>query len=66
MVYEVKTEAADVAKSIKSEKIDVSSQIDVILLDDKPIDLSAVEKKIADIVKEAASSLESTQNIEVE
>ena len=65
MAYEVNTEAKEVAGSIKSEKIDVSGLSDVILLDDKPIDLSAVEKKIADMVSEAASSLESTENIEV-
>ena len=65
MAYDVNTDATSIASSIKSEKIDVSSQIDVILLDDKPIDLSAVEKKIADMVSEAASSLESTENIEV-
>lgn len=65
MAYEVNTEATEVANSIKSEKIDVSDLSDVILLDDKPIDLSAVEKKIADMVSEAASSLESTENIEV-
>ena len=65
MAYEVNTEATEVANSIKSEKIDVSGLSDVILLDDKPIDLSAVEKKIADMVSEAASSLESTENIEV-
>ena len=65
MAYEVNTEATEVANSIKSEKIDVSDLSDVILLDDKPIDLSAVEKKIAEMVNEAASSLESTENIEV-
>ena len=65
MAYEVNTDATSIASSIKSEKIDVSSQIDVILLDDKPIDLSAVEKKITEMVNEAASSLESTENIEV-
>ena len=65
MAYEVKTDAAKIASSIKSEKIDISGQSDVILLDDKPIDLSAVEKKITEMVTEAASSLESTENIEV-
>ena len=65
MAYDVNTDATKIASSIKSEKIDISGQSDVILLDDKPIDLSAVEKKIAEMVNEAASSLESTENIEV-
>ena len=65
MAYDVNNDATKIASSIKSEKIDISSQSDVILLDDKPIDLSAVEKKIAEMVNEAASSLESTENIEV-
>lgn len=65
MAYEVNTDATKIASSIKSEKIDISGQSDVILLDDKPIDLSAVEKKITEMVNEAASSLESTENIEV-
>ena len=65
MAYDVNNDATKIASSIKSEKIDISGQSDVILLDDKPIDLSAVEKKIAEMVNEAASSLESTENIEV-
>lgn len=65
MAYDVNTDATKIASSIKSEKIDISGQSDVILLDDKPIDLSAVEKKITEMVNEAASSLESTENIEV-
>lgn len=65
MTYEVNTKAKEIASSIKNEEIDISGQSDVIFLDDKPIDLSVVEKKIAKIVSEAASSLENTQNIEV-
>ena len=65
MAYEVNTEAKEIASSIKREKIDISDQSDVIWLDDKPIDLSTVEKKIADMVSEVVSSLENTQNIEV-
>ena len=65
MAYEVYNEAKEIVNSIKSEEIDISGQSDVIFLDDKPIDLSVVEKKIAKIVSEATSSLENTQNIEV-
>ena len=65
MTYEVNTKAKEIASSIKREEIDISGQSDVILLDDKPIDLSTVEKKIVDMVSEAATSLENTQNIEV-
>ena len=65
MAYEVNTEAKEIASSIKREKIDISDKSDVIWLDDKPIDLSTVEKKIADMVSEVVSSLENTQNIEV-
>lgn len=65
MTYEVNTKAKEIASSIKNEEIDISGQSDVIFLDDKPIDLSAVKEKIADIVSDVASNLENTQNIEV-
>ncbi len=65
MTYEVNTKAKEIVRSIKSEEIDISGQSDVIFLDDKPIDLSVVEEKIADIVSDVASNLENTQNIEV-
>ena len=64
-VYDVHGKADTAKTEIDGVKIDLSNFDDVILLDDKSLNMQTVIKKIKDIIIETNTELDGTENIEV-
>lgn len=63
MSYPVNTNAKSI--DLTSLDLDLESNLDCILLDDKPLDLSAVIAKIKSILEETATELGNTKDIDI-